>query len=82
MSDDRLHRKWEPRMQPGRLYSLLDIMGGEAVCDECGNWQRIPTLSERDLAREAHARGWVTGEKDYCPECVASGKGPSKAPSE
>lgn len=78
----RLHRKGEPRLVPMNLYSLMDMYGCIATCDECGNWQRIPVLSEHGADREGAKLGWSIGEKDYCPECVSRGVVPSNVVDE
>lgn len=78
MTDDRLHDKHEPRLQSGKLYSLLDIMGATITCDECGAWQNLPALHEVFAVEEARKRGWQTGDgkPDLCKHCL------SRAPSE
>jgi hypothetical protein len=73
MNDHLLHEPDEkPRtFEPGKLYSMLDIMGGgRCVCDFCGRWQSFAAVS-RHQAREMLAQdGWTQdGEKDKCPRC-------------
>lgn len=68
---DRLHQKDEPRFVPGNLYSMLDMVGAEMICDVCGAWQRIPELIE-SMARQAALKlGWVSRDgKDLCRHCA------------
>ena len=68
----RLHEKDEPRLRDYAIYSMLDLMGGEVVCDFCGRWQRIPSLfpGDPDIPEMKASRGWtMLEEKDCCPVC-------------
>lgn len=67
----RLHQKDEPLLPAGHLYSMLDLMGAVATCDNCEAWQRIPALSPETAYKEAAALGWKRTDdgKDFCPHC-------------
>ena len=73
---DVLHESSEPRgpmFQGGRMYSLLDILGGGViVCDMCGKWQRFAVLGPSFVKEEMEKKGWAvqTEGKDICPVCV------------
>ena len=43
------------------------------VCDRCGA-QGPEALESEDPVLLAKAEGWVCGEKDLCPTCVAKGE--------
>jgi hypothetical protein len=65
-----LHEAHKPRL--GGMMSLLDIMGGEIVCDGCGRWQRLGTLIEADARKAATERGWAFVDgRDICRVCQA-----------
>jgi hypothetical protein len=66
---DILHEPNEPRLQSGRLYSMLDLIGTTVTCDECQRWQRLDAVV--DLAANAASKGWSRiGERDLCPICT------------
>lgn len=70
MADTDLHEKHDSRFERGKIYNALEMMGGMATCDNCGRWQRMPTLSESKLVEMAKEKGWTkVGEKDLCPIC-------------
>lgn len=54
------------RFEPGKLYSLLDILGGHIECDGCKK-QTAQTLTA-EMARRENP-DWQFGEKDFCPKC-------------
>lgn len=71
--DEILHEKSDPRLQGGRLYSMLDILGPEIVCDECGRWQRLSAILESDAREDANRKGWaIVDGRDLCPICTKS----------
>lgn len=58
------------RFEPGKLYSLLDILGGCVVCDGCQKESTSHLTPEMALS-EAKNEGWlIDGEKHYCPDCA------------
>jgi len=61
-----------PLFQPGKLYSLLDILGGGTMtCDNCGRWQRIVALSPSMARADLVKYGWSFRDgKDLCPVCT------------
>lgn len=66
-----LHEKHDPRLTG--LLSLMDIMGPQIVCDECGRWQRLNALAESDARRLAAESGWSEVEdRDLCPICTSA----------
>lgn len=77
MRDTELHEATEARppvFEGGKLYSLLDILGGgEAVCDLCGRWQKFVALTPAHAQQELEQSGWCfEGGKDICPRCAKS----------
>lgn len=69
---DTLHEPGEPRLEGGRIYSLLDLMGATITCDQCGRWQRLESLDETDARDKATAMGWAQREnRDLCRICVS-----------
>lgn len=76
MTDNQLHEASESKsgalgFQPGRLYSMLDIVGGGiATCDSCQRWQRFLALDQRGAQEHLARHGWTfTDGKDVCPRC-------------
>jgi hypothetical protein len=74
MNDDILHERDEspePRFRPGKLISLLDIIGGgRAICDSCGRWQSVSALCEADARQILGKSGWTFRDgKDFCQVC-------------
>lgn len=68
---DTLHGPNEPKLQGGRLYSMLDLMGPQITCDLCGSWQRLSAITVDDARKDAAAKGWVEREgKDLCRNCA------------
>jgi hypothetical protein len=68
-----LHAKSEPLLRPGKLFSLLDLMGARLECDQCGNWESLPALDEKEAKRLSRQSGWRRRRgKDLCPACVVS----------
>ena len=60
-----------PQFQAGRLYSLLDILGGgHLTCDLCGRWQRFAAGTSTGAREYLKLRGWTFANgKDICPKC-------------
>jgi len=61
-----------PPFEPGRLYSMLDILGGcKATCDRCGRWSRTAGMGSEDIRAKLAAAGWSFPDgKDVCPVCT------------
>lgn len=67
-----LHEKHEPRLPTG-LISMMDMMGGQITCDDCGRWQRLGALTETESVKVATDAGWLIKDgRDRCPICVRS----------
>jgi hypothetical protein len=60
------------KFEPYKLYSMLDILGGNVACDNCDE-ETQKTLSPEMAIKEAKDVGWQIsspeGGKDLCPRC-------------
>lgn len=58
------------KFESGKLYSLLDILGGCVVCDDCGKESDSHLTPEMALSK-AKSEGWLLdAEKHFCPDCA------------
>jgi len=67
------HDRPEPMFRGGKLYSLLDILGGgRVVCDKCQRWQSFSAITPEHAREELTKSGWrFTDGQDICPRCAA-----------
>jgi hypothetical protein len=71
--NDKLRQPGEvdPLFKPGKLISLLDILGGGiATCDQCRRWQRFGALTMEHAREILSADGWTfKGGRELCTIC-------------
>ena len=66
-----LHDKDDGAFRPGRLYSMLDLLGASITCDFCGRWQRLDALDSATAMKNAEQKGWTKrDDKDCCRICT------------
>lgn len=59
--------------QPGKIYSMIDLLGGYVTCDgENCDARSDASLTSTQALSQIKDAGWlVRGGKHYCPKCKA-----------
>lgn len=67
------------RFKPGKLYSLLDILGCGYTCDGCGR-KSESGLTPELLASDLRRKGWfIEDGLHHCPTCYTADPQPEIA---